>query len=418
MGIFDLDTWQEIWSTLQRNKLRAALTACGVFWGIFMLIVMLGIGQGLETGSRKQLGGLETRAIFVWSQRTSIPYKGLQPGRYVKFRDADIEALRRIPGVEHVAPRLQFGGWRQGTNVIYGTKTAFFGVMGDNEVYPSIEPLKVARGRFVNALDMRDGRKVAVIGRQVASVLFENEDPIGKDIQVRGVYFQVVGVIHSLKGGEEAERLESTVFIPFSTFQQAFNERDRVGWFSLTAKPNVPAEALEKKIKSVLRTRHGIHPDDPEAIGSFNAAEAFGKIQGLFKGIRLFVWFVGTLTLLAGVLGVSNILLIIVKERTKEIGIRKALGATPASIVALVVEESVALTALSGYAGLVAGVATLELIGKAVSKVPDAPLSDPSVSLSAALISTFVLIVAGVVAGIVPARLAARVHPVEALRAE
>ena len=418
MGIFDLDTWQEIWSTLQRNKLRAALTACGVFWGIFMLIVMLGIGQGLETGSRKQLGGLETRAIFVWSQRTSIPYKGLQPGRYVKFRDADIEALRRIPGVEHVAPRLQFGGWRQGTNVIYGTKTAFFGVMGDNEVYPSIEPLKVARGRFVNALDMRDGRKVAVIGRQVASVLFENEDPIGKDIQVRGVYFQVVGVIHSLKGGEEAERLESTVFIPFSTFQQAFNERDRVGWFSLTAKPNVPAEALEKEIKSVLRTRHGIHPDDPEAIGSFNAAEAFGKIQGLFKGIRLFVWFVGTLTLLAGVLGVSNILLIIVKERTKEIGIRKALGATPASIVALVVEESVALTALSGYAGLVAGVATLELIGKAVSKVPDAPLSDPSVSLSAALISTFVLIVAGVVAGIVPARLAARVHPVEALRAE
>jgi putative ABC transport system permease protein len=418
VGIFDLDTWQEIWSTLQRNKLRAALTACGVFWGIFMLIVMLGIGQGLETGSRKQLGGLETRAIFVWSQRTSLPYKGLQPGRYVKFRDADIEALRRIPGVEHVAPRLQFGGWRQGTNVIYGTKTAFFGVMGDNEVYPLVEPLSVSRGRFVNAMDMRDGRKVAVIGRQVASVLFENENPIGKNLQVRGVYFQVVGVINSLRGGEEAERLESTVFIPFSTFQQAFNERDRVGWFSLTVKPDVPADALEQEIKRVLRARHGIHPDDPEAIGSFNAAEQFGKIQGLFRGIRLFVWFVGTLTLLAGVLGVSNILLIIVKERTKEIGIRKALGATPASIIALVVEESVALTALSGYAGLVAGVATLELIGKAVSKVPDAPLADPSVSLSAALIATFVLIVAGVVAGIVPARLAARVHPVEALRAE
>jgi putative ABC transport system permease protein len=398
--------------------LRAILTACGVFWGLFMLIVMLGLGKGFENGTRKQLSGLAAHAVFVWGQRTSLPYRGMQPGRYLRFRNDDIEAIRRIPGVEHVAPRLQFGGWRQGTNIVYGTKTANFGVMGDTHEYRAVEPVVVERGRFINENDIRDARKIVIIGRQVQSVLFEDDDPIGKSIQVRGVYFQVVGVIRSLKGGEEGERLESTAFVPFSTFQEAFNQRDRVGWFSLTARPDVPAEQIEEQVKKLLRTRHGIHPNDPEAIGSFNAAEQFGKIQGLFAGIRTFVWFVGTLTLLAGVLGVSNILLIIVKERTKEIGIRKALGATPSSIVALVVEEAVALTALSGYAGLVAGVATLELIGKAVEQLEEAPLAQPAVDLQAALVAGAVLIVAGVIAGIVPARQAAKVHPVEALRAE
>ncbi|HEV8244297.1 MAG TPA: ABC transporter permease [Polyangiaceae bacterium] len=418
MSILDIDTWQEIWSTLRRNKLRAALTACGVFWGLFMLIVMLGLGKGLENGTRKQLRGLAAHSVFIWGQRTSLPYHGLQPGRYLRFRNDDVDAIRRVPGVEHVAQRLQFGGWRQGANIVHGTKTASFGVMGDTNEYPLIEPLIVARGRFVNDNDMRDARKVAVIGRQVEGVLFENEDPIGKNIQVRGVHFQVVGVIRSQKGGEEGERLESQVFIPFSTFQQAFNERDHIGWFSLTARADVSADQVEAEVKKVLRARHGIHPDDPEAIGSFNAAEQFGKIQGLFAGIRTFVWFVGTLTLFAGVLGVSNILLIIVKERTKEIGIRKALGATPGSIIALVVEEAVALTALSGYAGLVCGVFTLELIGKAVDKLEEAPLTQPSVDLQAALLAAAVLVVAGVVAGIVPARHAAKIHPVEALRAE
>ncbi len=418
MSIFDLDTWQEIWSTLRRNKLRALLTACGVFWGLFMLIIMLGLGNGLENGTRKQLTGLAAHAVFVWGGRSSLPYKGMQPGRYPRFRDDDVEAIRRIPGVEHVAPRLQFGGWRQGTNVVNGTKTANFGVMGDTHEYPLVEPLIVSRGRFINPTDMHEARKVVIIGRQVESVLFEGEEAIGKNLQVRGVHFQVVGVIRSLKGGEEAERLESTVFIPFATFQQAFNQRDRVGWFSMTARPDADAAAVEDEVKKVLRARHGLHPDDSEAVNSFNAAEQYAKINGLFRGIEIFVWFVGTLTLLAGVLGVSNILLIIVKERTREIGIRKALGATPASIISLVIQEAVALTALSGYAGLVAGVAVLELAGRAVDKLEDAPLTRPAVDLQTALVAAAVLIVAGLVAGIVPARHASAIHPVEALRAE
>jgi putative ABC transport system permease protein len=418
MSIFDADTWQEIWTTLRRNKLRAALTACGVFWGLFMLIVMLGLGNGLENGTRKQLSGLAAHAVFVWGGRSSLPYKGLQPGRYPRFRDDDVAAIRRVPGVEYVSPRLQYGGWRQGTDVVHGTKAAHFGVMGDTHEYPLVEPLVVSRGRFINERDMQQARKVVVIGHQVESVLFEDEDAIGEYLQVRGVHFQVVGVIRSLKGGEEGERLESTVFIPFSTFQQAFNQRDRVGWFSMTARPDADAATVEQEVKKVLRARHGLHPDDSEAVNSFNAAEQYGRINGLFRGIRSFVWFVGTLTLLAGVLGVSNILLIIVKERTREIGIRKALGATPASIIALVVEEAVALTALSGYAGLVAGIAVLELVGTAVAKLEDAPLTRPHVSLEAALLAAGVLIVAGLVAGIVPARHAAAIHPVEALRAE
>jgi len=418
MSIFDPDTWQEIWATLRRNKLRAALTACGVFWGLFMLIVMLGLGKGLENGTRKHFSGLAANAVFVWGGRSSLPYKGLQPGRYPRFRNDDIEAIRRIPGVEYVCPRLQYGGWRKGTDVVHGTKAEHFGVMGDTHEYPLVEPLIVSQGRFINVTDMREARKIVVIGRQVQNVLFEGEDPIGEYLEIRGIHFQVVGVIRSLKGGEEGERLESTTFIPFTTFQQAFNQRDRVGWFSLTARPDADADWVEEEVKKVLRARHGLHPEDSGAVNSFNAAEQYAKINGLFRGIRLFVWFVGTLTLLAGVLGVSNILLIIVKERTREIGIRKALGATPASIIALVVEEAVALTALSGYAGLVAGVAILELLGQAVAKLEDAPLAHPSVDLEAALLAAGVLIVAGIVAGIVPARHAAGIHPVEALRAE
>src|SRR5262249_26091630 len=244
------------------------------------------------------------------------------------------------------------------------------------------------------------------------------EHAIGDFVAINNVHFLVVGVIRSEKGGEEGDRVENSAFVPFPTFQQAFNQPNRVGWFSLSVRPDASAPAVEKEVRRVLSDRHGVHPNDEQAIGSFNAAEQFGKVQGLFRGIRVFVWFVGTLTLLAGVLGVSNILLIIVKERTRELGIRKALGATPASIVALVIQESLVLTALAGYAGLVAGVAFLELLAKALAQMPKAPMTEPEIDLKAALFAVAILMLAGLVAGIAPARGAARIHPVEALRAE
>jgi putative ABC transport system permease protein len=417
--MFDLDSWQEIWSTLRKNRLRAVLTACGVFWGMFMLMVLLGLGTGLERGVVRSLGGMALHSVYVWSQRTSIPYRGLQPGRGIRFRNEDIDAIRRVPGVRYVAPRLQLGGWREGLNITRGAKTANFNVLGDVPEFWYVEPLELERGRFFNARDMAEQRKVAVVGPSVARELFAvGEDPVGSYIQVKGVNFRIVGQIKSLKFGDEGEKLNATVFVPFATFQSAFNQRDRVGWFTVGTDPAYPAVWVEESIKQALAEKHRIHPNDVQAFGSFNAADKFDKIQGLFRGIRAFMWVVGALTLGAGMLGVSNILLITVKERTKEIGVRKALGATPGSIVRMIVKESVVLTVLAGYVGLVAAVATLEAFARFLASMPEAPVTRPEVDLRAALVAQCLLVAAGLIAAIMPARHAARVHPVEALRSE
>lgn len=416
--MFDLDAWQEIATTLARNKLRAFLTACGVFWGIFMLVALLGLGKGLERGTHKNLGGMLTRAVFVWTQRTSLPYRGLPPGRYLKLRNDDIEAVRRVPGVEDVAPRLQLGGWRDGQNVVAGEKSGNFTVLGDYPEFRRVEPFEVRRGRFLNQPDLAEARKVAVLGDQVRSVLFGDLDPVGRTIQVKGVYFLVVGEITSDKSGDDGDRLRGAVFVPFSTFQRAFNQRDRVGWFALTTTATATPEQVERAVKRAISERHGIHPRDQDALGSFNLANQKAKVDGLFRGIRWFVWFVGTLTLLAGVLGVSNILLITVKERTREIGVRKALGATPWAVVSMVLKEAVVLTSLSGYVGLVAGVAVLEVLSQVISRLPNAPLNQPEVDVTVALSAIAILVLSGTLAGIVPARHAARISPVEALRTE
>jgi putative ABC transport system permease protein len=417
--MLDLDAWQEIWATLRKNKLRAVLTACGVFWGMFMMMVLLGLGTGLERGVVRSLGGMALHSVYVWSQRTSMPYRGLQPGRYVRFSNRDIESIARVPGVSHVAPRLQLGGWRDGQNISRGAKTGNFNVTGDVPEFARVEPMVLRSGRFLNPRDVQEQRKVAVLGEQVTQQLFEpGESPLGKYVQIKGVNFLVVGEVKSLKAGDEGEKLSANVFIPFSTFQAAFNQRDRVGWFVLGAEPGYDANSVEQAVKRALAETHRIHPSDVQAFGSFNAADKFEKIEGLFRGIRSFVWLVGALTLGAGMLGVSNILLITVKERTREIGVRKALGATPGAIVRMIVKESVVLTMLAGYLGLVAAVAALEGFAGVLAGLPDAPVSRPDVDLRAALLSQCLLIAAGLIAAIMPARHAARIHPVEALRSE
>jgi putative ABC transport system permease protein len=265
---------------------------------------------------------------------------------------------------------------------------------------------------------MDESRKVVVIGEQARSVLFADENPIGKYVRVKGIHLLIVGELATDKTGDDAERVRSSLFVPFSTFQQAFNQRNRVGWFAVTAKPSASADDLETAIKATLSARHGVNPEDRDAIGSFNLAKQIAKVDGLFAGIRGFVWFVGTLTLLAGVLGVSNILLITVKERTREIGVRKALGATPWSVISMVVGEAVVLTSLSGYVGLVASVGCLELVSKLLENMENAPLNRPEVDLRVAIGATVILVLSGAVAGIVPARHAAKISPVEALRSE
>jgi putative ABC transport system permease protein len=417
--MFDLDTWQEILITARRNKLRTGMTAAGVFWGMFMLLVMLGFGEGLEIGTRRSMGDFSTNAVYIWGQRTSIPYKGLQPGREIDYDNADNQAIvAEIDGIEHVAARNQLGGYSNGNNVTHASKTGNFSVMGDQPAYQHIQPMVFDGGRFLNDLDLRDRRKVAVIGAQVYDVLFDKgADPVGDYIKINGVYFQIIGLFHSAMPGDSGDRQESTIHIPMSTFQQVFNQGNRIGWFAITGEPQISGAQLEADVRALLSQRHAIHPEDQHAIGSNNSEKEFKKITNLFWGIRLFVWFVGIATLATGLVGVSNILLIVVRERTREIGLRRALGATPTSIVSLVILEAVVLTSLAGYVGLVTGVGVLEVSAFAIG--PDNNfLGQPEVDLSVAVTAAIILVIGGAVAGLLPAHRAVSIKTVDALRAD
>ncbi len=415
--MFDLDKWLEIWATLSRNKLRTTLTALGVGWGILMLVCAVAFARGLKTGVAKQMGGFATNSVYVWGGRTTMPYQGMQPGRWTKFTNAESEALAKVPGIEVLAPRIRVGGWPNNLNVTRGNETGNCAVMGDFPQFTHIMNMEMQAGRFVDPLDIRDRRKVAVIGNQVRDVLFRpDENPIAGHISIGGVWFQVVGVFKPTGEGDEGDKQSQTIMIPFTTAQQAYNLVNEVGFFAMTVDPDLPAEQVEDQVRVALAARLKIHPDDKEAFGSFNAAKEFGKIHRIMMGIEFITWFIGVMTLLAGVLGVSNILLISVKERTKEIGVRKALGAPPSAIVVTVVQESIVLTTIAGYFGLVAGVGLLEAFSMVVP--PDGPLARPEVDFSVAVVSVVILVVSGALAGLIPARHAARIPPVEALRAE
>jgi putative ABC transport system permease protein len=416
--MFDSDTWQEIIETVRANKLRTALTAFGVFWGILMLLLMLGSGNGLENGVIRNMSGFATNAVYVWGQRTTLPHAGLLPGRWVQYDNRDVDAIRQqVEGIEHMAPRNQLGGFRGSNTVSRGDQSSSFSVMGDYPQLRYVEPMEVVSGRFINELDITDKRKVAIIGKRVQEILFSpGEDPIGDAIKINGVYFQIVGTFTTRQTGDRGERSAQTIYVPFTTFQQAFNYGERVGWFAVTAQPHMDVSEMENEIRALLAARHKISPQDEQAIGSYNAKKDFDKARNMFTGIRMFIWIVGAFTLLSGVVGVSNIMLISVKERTREIGVRKALGATPSSIVSTVVQESVVLTSLSGYLGVVAGVAILEALNQL--NIESDSFANPHVSLSVALVATATLIVTGAIAGIIPAWHAASIKPVEALRAE
>ena len=416
--MFDLDKWKEIWATLRSNRLRTFLTAFGVFWGILMLMLMLGFGSAMQSGSQRQMKGMATNLLFVWGQQTTESHDGLPPGRGVRFTTADIEVLRRLPGVEHLAPRLQLGGWMNNFSVGYGSKTGAFTVMADYPVFKHIVAFEYEAGRFINERDIAEQRKVAVIGANVKQQLFGDEDPIGKYLRISGVYFQVIGVTKTLRPGREGERDATTLFVPFTTLKSAFKMGDRVGFFALTAKPGTDGKELERQVKDALKRQHRIAPTDDLAIGSFNMFEMFKRISGLFFMMSAIAWIVGGATLFAGVIGVSNIMLITVKERTKEIGVRKALGATPFSIVTMVMKEAIVLTSLAGLLGVAAGVGVLALADTVLGNMTDSPFGPPNVQLGTVLKAVAVLITAGAFAGIMPASHAASIKPIEALRAE
>lgn len=420
--LFDLDHWQEIKTALLRNRLRTALTAFGVFWGIFLLMVMIGSGGGLRNGVMRGFAGSATNSFFVWTQRTQLPYRGMPAGRTIQLDNGDVQAIRdKVKEVAIVAPRNQLGGFGGGNNVTRGRKSGGFNVTGDYPDIASIQSFRMLAGRFINPYDVEEVRKVAVIGRRVRDLLFERgEEAVGQSIEIRGVYFQVVGVFSSMQSGEDAERESSTIFVPFPTFQRAFNFGNQVGWLAVVAKPEVRASVAEKNVLAVLKDRHRVAPNDARAFGHFNLEEEYQKVQGLFQGIAVLVWLVGIGTLAAGAIGVSNIMLIIVKERTKEIGIRRAVGARPSAIVAQVVLEAVILTSIAGYVGMVAGIGLIQLVGSLLPQGGDGNMMfvNPDVGVGQALRTLAILMAAGVLAGLAPAQRALQISPMEALRSE
>lgn len=410
--MIDFDLWQEILDTVRRNKLRTALTGFSVAWGIFMLVVLLGSGTGLQQGVEYQFRDDATNSIFVRAGRTSLPHQGMRPGRDVQFDTRDYDTVRdRVPGVEHSSGRAFIRG---STIIRYKQETGTFSVRAVHPGHIHIEKTIVRQGRFLNEIDQRDYRKSAVIGTLVAEALFGKGPAIGREIEINGVVFQVVGVFDD--DGSEQER--ELVYVPVSTAQRAFGGRDRLAQILFTTGDATLAESqeMELSVKELLANRHDFDPADPRALFVTNNVENFQRFASLMAGIRLFIWVVGIGTLVAGVVGVSNIMMIAVKERTREIGIRKAVGATPFSVVRLVLEETVLITAIAGYAGLVLGIFTLEGLARVL---PEADFfRSPQVDLGVAVSATVLLVVAGALAGFFPARRAAAIRPIEALRDE
>lgn len=419
--MFDLDKWQEIWETVKRHKLRTLLTAFGVFWGIFMLVVLLGAGNGLHNGVMQNFD-IAKNAVFVWTRTTTIPYAGFQPGRNPQLTDDDYAALKSLKELKVIAPRVRvssaFGGDQ--VSMEHNNKAVSYTLMGDYPEYLDIQPLWITEGRFINPIDIQQKRKVAVLGRRVKDDLFEEQPALGDFLKINGVPFQVIGIFDSKAKGEEGMNDIQRVHIPATTAQQTFNLGKDIGWFGFIPANGYTGAEVEEAVKDLFRKRHKIAPEDEAALGSANIEEEYKEMQGLFSGIAAFSWLVAIGTILAGMIGVGNIMLIIVKERTKEIGIRKSLGAPPASIIGMIVLEALVISGLSGYFGLLAGVGLIEGIAYAIDNfgLESEFFINPEIDFQVALSAILVLLVSGVVAGLIPGVKAARVNPVVALRDE
>ncbi len=420
--MLDLDLWKEIISALKKNRLRSFMTAFGVFWGIFMLIIMSGAGKALENGVMDGIRAFASNSAFFWTERTSEPYKGFQRGRRWSYNNQDLEYIKQhVKEVEYISPRLF--GWRErgGDNTVRYEKTGSFEIYGDYPEYFNIDPWTPVEGRLMNEIDIRQKRKVCFIGERVREMMFdEDEDAIGEYLKISGVYFQVAGVIHPETRIDFGRQKEETIILPFSTMQQVFNYGDRIHFFSITSQKGTPVSVLEEKLKILFKERHKIAPNDNQAVASFNIEVEWKKYTALFNGIQLLTWIVGIGTLFAGIIGVSNIMLVIIKERTQEIGIQRAIGATPAKIITHIVAESVFLTTMAGYVGLSLGVGLLELMNFALEQGnPDEIFfRRPEFSFEMALMALFILVISGVFAGLIPAKRAISIKPIDAIRDE
>tara|TARA_R110002051_G_scaffold10175_6_gene38769 strand:- start:16033 stop:17292 length:1260 start_codon:yes stop_codon:yes gene_type:complete len=419
--MFSKERWNEILEALNANRFRTVLTAFGVFWGILILVLLLAMTTGLRNGVTSEFGNFATNSLFMWGQGTSKPYKGLPKGRRVQFKLEDVEVLKQqIPELKYVSPRNQLGGYTGANNVTRKAKTGAFSVSGDYPEFINQQPMDIMAGRFISYSDINEKRKSAVIGKDVVKSLYDyGEDPIGTYIKINGVNFMVIGTFKAANSDGDGEEDANTIYIPFTTFSQAFNRSDNVGWMVITAEDNVSITMLKPRILDIMRKQRGIHPEDKRAIGNFDRAEAFGRINGLFDILTLVGYVVGALILLSGVIGISNIMLIVVRERTKEIGVRRALGATPWAIRTQILQESLVLTMLSGMLGVATAAGGIWLMNFLLGPTGSVEnFANPSVGVSVAFVALCILVVSGLLAGFIPATRATQMKPIDALRIE
>lgn len=414
--MFDIERWQEIFETIGKNKLRTFLTGLSVASGIFILVILLGFSSGIQKGVKSQFAQDAESRISVWTSVTTKEYKGLNPGRYIQLHNSDYETINNQFEDEIEHKTALYNIW--GGQVNYGNETGNYRIEGSNPGQQFIENASLSAGRFLNQNDVDEGVKVAIIGQKVKNDLFKQQDPIGKTIKITGINFIVAGV-YTDPGGE---REEQRIFIPITTAQRVFNAGDKLRSVAYTVKMSdnfdeavALSAAVSDGIEQHIKERYSIAPDDRGAVRvNYNLEEA-QQIYGLIDTMRLVFWIIGIFTIVAGVVGVSNIMLIIVKERTKEIGVRKALGALPSSIVGMILQESVFITAIAGFSGLFFGVGLLEIVSPFIDSDF---IKFPQVDFATAISTVLILIVAGAVAGYIPARRAANIKPIEALRDE
>ncbi len=409
--MFDLDKWQEIFSTINKNRMRTFLTGFSVAWGIFMLIILLGSGKGLQNGIDAQFRQDAVNTIWFGSGTTSKAYKGLKAGREIKFTNDDYEFVKKyVEGVDKISGRYYM--W-QNRVISYKKEYGVFDLIASHPDYFDIESASMVEGRFLNNIDIKKKRKVVVIGQPVKKALFKNgKSPVGEYIKINNVPFQVVGVFK-----DKNERDETRAYLPITTAQMITGGANRI--HNMTISSNLSAkesEELEKTLRAEFAKRHSFDKDDQNAMWMWNTLKEYTKFTNLFLGIQIFVSIIGAFTIIAGIVGVSNIMIIVVNERTKEIGIRKAIGATPFSVISMILLEAVLITGLAGYIGLVLGVGVLSLVSSILPQ--NDFFQNPEVDFTVAMVSTIVLIVAGTLAGLMPALRASRIRPVVALRDE
>ncbi|WP_071147293.1 ABC transporter permease [Bacteroides ihuae] len=412
---YDIDTWEEILLTITRNKTRSLLTAFGVFWGIFMLIALIGGGQGMQDMMKANFEGFATNSCFVWPQKTGEAYKGFRKGRNWSLENQDIGRLRRaVSDIDVITPTIN----KWGAIALYGDKKSSCIVKGLYPDYDKIETQEMRYGRFINDIDILEQRKVCSIGKRVYEELFKKgENPCGQFVRVDGIYYRIIGVCISEGNININGNASESIVLPFSTMQQAYNFGKNIDLACITAKPGIKITDLQDQVEKVIKEAHYISPNDKQAVMLLNAEAMFSMVDNLFSGIRMLIWMVGLGTLLAGAIGVSNIMMVTVKERTTEIGIRRAIGARPKDILQQILSESVVLTAVAGMAGISFGVLILQVaeIGINASGTYNAHFQ---VSFWMAIGTCALLLTLGMLAGLAPAYRAMAIKPIEAIRDE